>query len=338
MRPSPEAVSPPIERRRDVPKEWPGWACPAHMLELKEEGDSLLCPTGHAFSVRDGIPRFVRSAGYADAFGAQWRRYRLTQLDSYTGTTISRDRARRCIGDAGWNDLAGRHVLECGCGAGRFTEVLLGRGAFVTSVDLSEAVDANADNFPSGPVHRIAQADVEALPFAPRQFDVVFCLGVIQHTPSPERTIGRLYDHVRPGGILVIDHYRYQLRRFTQLAPLFRQVLRRLPPARGLRITEWMVRKLLPLHRRAGNLAPLVSRISPVASYYRTYPQLPNTVQYEWALLDTHDSLTDWYKRLRTRKQILRTLLELGAEVELCARQGNGIEARARRPDPGIEG
>jgi SAM-dependent methyltransferase len=304
------------------------------MVALGEAGDSLVCPAGHGFPVRHGIPRFVGSSTYADAFGAQWKRYRLVQLDSYTGTTISRDRARRCMGDALWANLAGREVLEAGCGAGRFTEVLLDQGARVTSVDLSEAVDANRENHPIGPSHRIAQADIEALPFAPRQFDVVFCLGVIQHTPSPERTLGRLYDQVQPGGFLVGDHYRLGIGRLAQLSPLYRELLRRLPAQQTLRIAERLVEAILPLHRRAGRLAPLVSRVSPVVSYYRAYPELPDVVQREWSLLDTHDSLTDWYRRLRTRRQILRTLHELSAEVEMCAEGGNGIEVRARRPDP----
>ena len=65
----------------------------------------------------------------------------------YTGIPISRTRLRRCLGEAVWKRLAGLDVLECDCGAGRFTEVLLDDGARVTSVDLSEAVDANAENF-----------------------------------------------------------------------------------------------------------------------------------------------------------------------------------------------
>src|SRR5437016_3317155 len=127
----------------------------------------------------NGIPRFVPNSNYAAAFGTQWKKYRLTQLDSYTGTTISKDRAQRCIGETLWNKLEGKQVLECGCGAGRFTEILLAEGACVTSIDLSEAVDANQENFSQNETHRIAQADILQLPFAPQQFDVVFCLGVI---------------------------------------------------------------------------------------------------------------------------------------------------------------
>jgi SAM-dependent methyltransferase len=312
---------------------FPPYWCREHRCELHLDARSLSCPGGpHEIPLRDGIPRFVSGSTYADLFGAQWKRYRLTQLDSYTGTTISRDRARRAIGESRWDDLAGRHVLECGCGAGRFTEVLLAQGAHVTSIDLSEAVEANQQNFPQDERHRIAQADITALPFAPRQYDMVFCLGVVQHTVSPEATVASLYEQVAPGGALVFDHYCFQLRRFTQLAPIFRQVLRRMPPTRTLPITQRMVDTLLPLHKRAGRYAPLVSRISPVASYYRTYPQLSDELQREWSLLDTHDSLTDWYKRLRSRRQVEAMITDLGAEVELATRGGNGVEARARRP------
>ena len=64
---------------------------------------------------------------YADAFGLQWKQYRLTQLDSHTGSPITAERARRCLGDIA-SSLGGKQVLEIGCGAGRFTEVLLGLG------------------------------------------------------------------------------------------------------------------------------------------------------------------------------------------------------------------
>jgi len=286
--------------------------------------------------VRGDIPRFVSGSGYAAAFGLQWRRYRETQLDSYTGTTISRDRARRCLGEALWSSLGRLRVLEVGCGAGRFTEVLLDRGAFVASVDLSDAVDANSENFPPSETHRVAQADVMRLPFAPREFDIVFCLGVVQHTPDPEAAIGTLFDHVRPGGTLVFDHYATPLSWRLSTAPLARAVLRRLEPTKALRITERLVDLLLPVHRAAGRFGPIVTRLSPVYAYYHVLPQLPERLQREWALLDTHDALTDRYKHFRTPERLDAALRALGADVDRCERSGNGVEVRARRPAPGI--
>ena len=197
-----------VENRPDIKMKsiettnWPAWCCPIHRRSLIDQGDFLECSGGDRYPRRSGIPRFVENAKYADAFGAQWKRYRLTQLDSYTGTTISSDRARRCIGEDLWSELGSKQVLECGCGAGRFTEILLEKGAYVTSVDLSDAVDANNINFPQNTTHRIAQADIRTLPFEPRHFDVVFCLGVVQHTPNPEETISALYEQVKPAARL----------------------------------------------------------------------------------------------------------------------------------------
>lgn len=312
----------------------PAWVCPLHGELLVPEPGILRCGDGHSYPVRDGIPRFVLGSTYADHFGEQWKRYRLTQLDSYTGTSITRDRMRRCIGDDLWSQLAGKQVIECGCGAGRFTEILLQQGAVVTSIDLSEAVDANIQTFPLSEHHRVAQADILNLPFAPQTFDVVLCLGVIQHTPSPEKTIAALYKHVRPGGYLIIDHYTYELGWYTKSAPVFRMVLKRLPTGAAMRVTESMVQALLPLHKRFSHsrLRSIVYRISPLLTHYITYPELTDEIQHQWALLDTHDSLTDWYKHFRTRGQIERLLQGMGLTDIWCTYGGNGVEARGRRP------
>jgi SAM-dependent methyltransferase len=308
----------------------PPWACPVDG-DLVQGTSDLRCPSAHVFPVCAGIPRFATSVGYSDAFGAQWLRFRRTQLDSVTGVTISADRTRRCLGETLWKDLAGRQVLECGCGAGRFTEVLLDRGASVTSVDVSAAVEANQDNFPQDDRHRVAQADIFALPFRPQSFDVVFCLGVVQHTPDPEDAIAALYEQVRPGGWLVVDHYSRRLQWWLSTAPLFRAVLKRLPDDRGLAATERLVDLLLPLHRRAGRGGPVLRRLSPVQAYYGKLP-LSDEAQREWAVLDTHDALRDWHKHFRTRAQIDDVLRGLGLEAVWCVESGNGVEARGRRP------
>ncbi len=119
-------------------------------------------------------------------------------------------RSAECLTNRG--ALQGVNVLETGCGAGRFTEILLQRrAAHVTSTDLSSAVDANLANCPHSDRHRIIQCDIYKLPFPPASYDVVICLGVIQHTPNPEATIAKLYAQVKPGGALVFDHYTLSL-------------------------------------------------------------------------------------------------------------------------------
>jgi len=314
---------------------FPVWHCPTHHHPLAVDNDSVRCPEGESYFEKGGILRFVPESSYADAFGAQWNRYRLTQLDSYTGTTISRDRARRALGEELWSDLSGKQVLECGCGAGRFTEVLLQQGALVTSIDLSSAVDANQRNFPQNSTHRVAQANILQLPFLPQQFDVVFCLGVVWNTPCPEETIAALYAQVKPGGVLVFDQFRPTLSQFTKTSTLLRLILRRLPPRMGIMVTEAITRCLLPLHKLTRNFRlgqMLLSRISPVLSYYHAFPQLSDELLRQWAELDTHNSLTAWYYHCRTPSQIRRSLKQLGlCEISLQT-TGVNVEARGRRP------
>jgi len=91
--------------------------CPRHQNELTadkagrvEEAHALHCATGCTLPMRDGIPRFVTGSSYASAFGLRWNRFRRTQLDSHTGTTIH-DRLTRCLG-ASLQLLRGRSVLE----------------------------------------------------------------------------------------------------------------------------------------------------------------------------------------------------------------------------------
>ena len=116
---------------------------------------------------------------------------------------------------------------------------------------------------------------------------------------------------------------------------MLRPILKRLPPKQGIIIVEWLVRIFFPLHRSVKNmriLQILLSRISPCTTYYSSYPELDDKLQYEWALLDTHDILTDYYKHLRSCSQITNTLADLGAQDIQVDKNGNGIEARCRKP------
>ena len=284
--------------------------------------------------VTGGIPRFVNEGSYASLFGDQWKKYKKTQLDSYSGSPISENRLNRCLGELK-DGLQGKLVLEAGCGAGRFTEILLKKGAFLVSSDLSSAVEVNIDNFPISDDHLVIQADINDMPYADESFDVVICLGVIQHTTDTEKTIEDLYKLVKKGGTLVIDHYYYDSSNYFRLARLYRLFLRKKPSSYTIPYTQNLVKRYLPLHKKVAKiklLSVLLNRISPVVSYFNVFPQFNEKQQEEWALLDTHDSLTDWHKRFRNKKEITTTLTALGAAEIWCAHGGNGVEARCKKP------
>ncbi len=297
--------------------------------------DDAYVSEGAKAPIINGVTRFVDSGSYASLFGDQWKEYKKTQLDSYTGSPTSESRLDRCLGEDLKNNLAGKVVLEAGCGAGRFTEVLLKKGAFVVSSDLSSAVEVNVENFPASDKHIVIQADINNMPFADESFDVVICLGVIQHTTDSEKTIEDLYKLVKKGGSLVIDHYSYDRSNYLRLARLYRIFLRKKTSDYTIPYTKKLVKRYLPWHKRVAKyklLSVLLNRISPVVSYYSVFPQFSEKLQQEWALLDTHDSLTDWHKRFRNTKQITQTLTNLGATDINCAYGGNGVEANCKKP------
>ncbi len=282
----------------------------------------------------NGILRFTNESSYASLFGDQWKNYRLTQLDSYSGIPISANRLNRCLGNLK-NDLKNKLVLEAGCGAGRFTEIILEKGAVLVSSDLSSAVEVNQENFPQNENHLVIQADINDMPFANESFDVVVCLGVIQHTPDPEHTIENLYKLVKRGGSLVIDHYAFNRSHCFRLAPLYRNKLKGKSSEVTIPNTQRLVKKYLPWHKKFAKsrvMSMLLNRLSPVISYYRAFPQLNEVQQQEWAMLDTHDSLTDWHKHFRSKRQIFNLLVKLGATDIWCEFSGNAIEARCKKP------
>jgi glycosyltransferase involved in cell wall biosynthesis/SAM-dependent methyltransferase len=324
--------------------------CPLHgsplTIEGPPEGQQFSCQSGCKHPVVAGIPRFVTSDPYASSFGLQWNTFRKTQLDSYTGTSISRDRLTRILG----GDLSvvrGRIVLEAGCGAGRFTEILLAAGANVFAVDLSSAVEANYDNCKKsidGANYFVCQADIRTLPLAPAQFDLVLCIGVVQHTPSPEETIAALCSQVKPGGMLALDHYTHGYGT-SPSRQLLRSQLLEMPAAFAMTFCSTLTDVLWPIHdllwktqRSPGGYSARQAFLeqSPLVDYHDSYPQLSADILRSWALLDMHDTVTDVYKHLRSAEEISSCLRNCGMSGIETMYAGNGVEARAFRQHDNI--
>jgi SAM-dependent methyltransferase len=307
--------------------------------QLSLDDEFMVAEDGSRYPVVRGIPRFVSSENYAAAFGAQWNMFPKTQLDSHSGVSLSGDRLARCM-HGNLEFLAGKRVLEAGCGAGRFSEILLKHGAELDSFDYSSAVDANASNNGGNERLTLAQADIRQIPFAGASYDYVVCLGVLQHTPDPEHSIRCLWEMVRPGGALVIDHYRWTLR--WMLPPpirdcvgIYRWLVLRLPEKSRFGFVRQLTDRWFPVHWKFRNslfMQRVLRRFSPVIFHYPGIRLKNRQAHYEWALLDTHDSTTDFYKHMRTPRQIEVFLRSLGADDVTVGIGGNGVEAFCRKP------
>lgn len=196
-------------------------------------------------------------------------------------------------------ELRGKYVLEAGCGAGRSTEVLLRHGAMVCALDASSAVYANARSNRSDRA-TFLQASIYDIPVAPGFFDIVLCLGLLQHTPDRARSVRCLADQVKPGGFLCVDSYPWFWHQRLALRYLvFRPLVSRLPAKWIRAISSACVRTWWPFRRllRVDLLRRALSLVFPanVPYYYNVSRNKSDEFLKQWALLDTHDFLSPRY-------------------------------------------
>ena len=100
-------------------------------------------------------------------------------------------------------DIAGKRVLDVGCGGGILSEAMAGYGADVTGIDMGEAPLSVAELhlLESGREVAYRQVPVETLAEeSPASFDVVTCLEMLEHVPDPGSVIDACSRLVKPGG------------------------------------------------------------------------------------------------------------------------------------------
>ena len=105
--------------------------------------------------------------------------------------------------------VAGKDVLEIGCGMGVHTQLLANAGARVTAIDLTpEAVELTLRRCAlRGLPADVRRGDAEHLEFANASFDLVWTWGVLHHSSSFERCLAEASRVLRPGGRLFMMVY-----------------------------------------------------------------------------------------------------------------------------------
>ena len=99
--------------------------------------------------------------------------------------------------------LAGKRVLDVGCGGGLLSEGMAMRGANVTGIDLSEKplAVAKLHLLETGQKVDYRKISTEALADEmPGAFDLVTCLEMLEHVPNPSSVIAACARLVKPGG------------------------------------------------------------------------------------------------------------------------------------------
>jgi 2-polyprenyl-6-hydroxyphenyl methylase/3-demethylubiquinone-9 3-methyltransferase len=107
----------------------------------------------------------------------------------------------------GWIDglagLAGKRVLDIGCGGGILSEAMARLGAAVTGIDLSDKPlkVAQLHLLESGLAVEYLKVSAEELAIkTPGVYDVVTCMELLEHVPDPASTVAACAQLVKPGG------------------------------------------------------------------------------------------------------------------------------------------
>jgi ubiquinone/menaquinone biosynthesis C-methylase UbiE len=274
---------------------------------LTDEKNHLVYP------LLDGAYRIEKGQNYTDNFGFEWNIFQQTQLDSYSGTNISR---KRFFATTRWSrNLEGENILEVGCGAGRFTEVVLkNTKANLFALDYSNAVDANYRN--NGPHERLNlyQASMFHMPFAENSFDKIFCFGVLQHTPDFRYALECMAKVLKPGGELVVDFYPIK-GWYTKINAkyILRPIFKRISHTRLLKL----IRRIVPFWKRIY----FFNQRHGLSFFNRFIPisEMPEALKHclsdreveEWMLLDTFDMFSPAYDKPQRLKTVRNWFLEL---------------------------
>lgn len=293
---------------------------PANQRPLRAKGEALVDGKDGVFPVVNGVPRICEPDNYTENFGKQWNLFPATQIDDPAkGLDVSAD---RFFAATAWKpeDLVGADVLEVGSGAGRFTRAVLeNTKANLYSVDYSNAVEANfATNrdVTDGRLH-LFQASIYEMPFPDGSFDKVFCLGVLQHTPSFEKSVRTLVEKAKPGGEIVVDFYPIR-GWWTKLHAkyLLRPLTKRMAHDRLLRLIDRNAGWLIAAHRGLSKVGlAALTRFLPVVDQ-RTLPKgLSRKELREWTVLDTFDMFSPEYDHPQRVNRVAEMFRDSGAEV-----------------------
>ena len=239
---------------------------------------------------------------YLGNFSMEWHIHKGTQLDSMTGTMES-EKTLIDKTDFDLSKVKDKLVLDAGCGAGRFAEVLARYGANVVGVDMSDAVNSARDNLKGYPNVQIVRADIMDLPFADGTFDYIFSIGVLHHTPNTEQAFKVLPRFLKKGGELAVWVYSNEgiIRKvYNRISEFYRLFSTNLP----LKVLYVLCYGAIPLYYL--KKIPVLGKILMVL--------LPSSIHsgWRWMILDTFDWYSPRYQWKHTYREVEQWFKHMG--------------------------
>ena len=170
--------------------------------------------------------------------------------------------------------IAGKKVVDIGCGGGILAESMAARGAQVTGVDLSEKAlgVARLHLFESG--EQVDYRHISAEDLArdcPASFDVVTCMEMLEHVPDPASVVHACATLAKPGGWVFFSTIARNPKAFA-MAIVGAEYLLRLLPRGTHRYDKFISPSELVRHARQAGLQAISSEglhYNPLTRTYR---------------------------------------------------------------------
>ena len=151
-----------------------------------------------------------------------------------------------------FTDIAGKKILDAGCGHGEYVAFALADKASVWAFDYSEEmVTATRERLERQGLQaeELYRGSVTSIPHEDASFDVVFCLAVLDHLPEADRVqaMREFYRVLKPGGTLYLD-VPNRLALHWRLAFLVMRLLGMYPGGKIHFVLPWEIRSLARRH------------------------------------------------------------------------------------------
>ena len=277
--------------------------------------------------VINDIPRFTPNRSYSDSSFYKLRQnHSRLQLDSVNKTN---DRRETILSRTNWNEMFFKNklVLECGCGAGPDTEILLSLGAKVVAIDHT-GIDIAAKNL--GPREKLCliQGDITKIPLQKQSFDIVFCHRVIQHTPNPLQTLNHILKFVKQDGAVFVHSYARTFFQMCTWKYALRPITTRMQPEK----LYGMIKNYSSLAYHLTNLIASIPKGAHINNFFipfRNYKKMKafqgksDEWLIEYGIHDTFDALSPRYDRpLSANEMYTEAINSLHSPFEIIETKG----------------